>query len=118
MKVSLTLQERISLFDMLFSFKSAGATLWRSIEAAKQVLALSEADNKDFGIRKDADGRTLAENVAASKEKREYELPDRIVFQIKDDLVAADGKKALTAAQFIVFNALGCGEPEGEPKAQ
>lgn len=114
MKVSLNLLERVMLFQLITThprFQQGSASTWRHIEAAKQVLALTDKENTDYGIEITPDPATgnaqlFARNKELSEQRHDYQLPDPLFASLVTFLSEMNEKKELKADSYKLFEAI------------
>ena len=95
---------------MIAAFNQNNIAMWRALDHAKKILALGKKDLEVFGIETITNDKgnnvTVTKNESEAKKKKAYDVPDRLVFEVKDFLDKTEKDKKLTEAQFHVYEAL------------
>lgn len=97
MQVQLNVMERIVFLDFLNGQSSCPIHIWKSIEAAKALVALDDTENDKYGIEavKGADGKislAIKNDKEAESDTKAIEIPDRLFFYVEDCIKAAGEK--------------------------
>lgn len=108
MKISLNLTNRIRYWNFLSNFKDGNILVWKDLQAAKEVLAIKDADRETYGLNLLNEGAQIEiKNVDKSKELMDYEVPDRVNVLVVDKLKQLNATSKLTEDQFNLAMALG-----------
>lgn len=121
MQLKLDLQQRVTLDDLIAGAPGGDRLYWKLARAAREVLSLSEKDFEHYGVKiiPLADGKASVQmkKNAESLEKKTYEVPDRLVFQIVSMLEEKDKSKTLNMAEGYLLDALPTDDAKEEKAA-